>query len=252
MDYQDHVKTQFSKEELLTIASLLGLENRNEMEIHVLVDQIRIAILEGVSFSSDLIDEFINTIRLYDEPEEFTETPHCFGFAYDYSQQCTYCLAYSKCGEKLVENLPSCFGILFSPDSDDCTQCMVKHYCKVTLPKVEVIEDTYEVYLFQDIPLVSNMLTMLGRYRSVRNNWPEEVHSHKLNRFRSFTIRGLKWVDTYFHVLKDAVYLIGSMGEPPVERKPVIYDATRKPLLKEGSYPIRLTWEFSPSKDEPS
>lgn len=244
MDCQDHVKTQFSKEELLQIASLLGLENRNEMEPYILIDQIRVAIHEGAQWSSDLIDEFIKTIRLYDETEDSPQKPPCFGFANDHYQECNYCIAYHKCGEKLVENLPDCFGILYDMDDWNCGQCMVQFWCKVNLPKTEEIEDAYEVYLFQDVPLVSNILTMLAHYRSIKSNWPEEVHSHKLNRFRSFTIRGLKWVDTYFHVLKDAVYLGGPKGQLPIERTPVLYDEKREPIYKEGNYPIRLTWKF--------
>lgn len=248
MDYQDHVKTQFSQEELHQIASSLSLPITPEMDVHVLIDWIRTTILENGVSDHPLVEEFIKVIRLYDDdPPAGMIKPLCYGFASDFYQECQYCLAYKQCGETLVENLPDCFGILYDHNDWNCGQCMVQFYCKTNLPKGEEIEGTYEVYLPQDIPLLGNILTFLARYRAVRYNWPEEVLTRKHNRFRSFMIRGLKWGESFYQVLRDAVYFGGSHADKPLERNPVVFDEKREPIYKEGQFPIRLVWEF---KDE--
>lgn len=247
MDYQDHVKTQFSQEELLQIASSLSLPVTSEIEIHVLIDWIRTTILEQGASPSALMDEFIKVIRLYDDDTFTLVKPTCYGFALDFDHNCHYCLAYVKCGETLVENLPDCFGILYDINDWNCGRCMVRQYCNVNLPKIDEIEGTYEVYLPQDMPLLGNILTFLARYRSVRYNWPEEVTTRKYGRFRNFTIKGLRWGESLYQVLRDAVYFGGPYGEKPTEREPVIFDEKREPVYREGQFPIRLVWEF---KDE--
>lgn len=253
MDYQDHCLTQYEKSELLEIAAIIGLEKTEEVEDYVLIDQIRIHLLENGMISHPEVEEFVKVLRLYEEflAVELTQfaIPPCFGYVSDQDPNCAYCLLYLKCAEKLInEKLPECYGELHSVVSEKCNSCMVYETCSNELPKVEDVPNSYEVYLFTREPFISNILRFLAHYRYYRCDWPHEIIKSKFARLQGLRIREAKIKEVHDRVIKEALYFGGPSGEKATERTPVTFNGARIPVYKENVYPIRLAWKFGDSE----
>lgn len=243
MDYQDHVRTQFDKQELILIASSLGMSVSDQFDEHVLIDKIRICIEEnGIPENSNrLVDEFIRCFRLLEDSvsihiDEF-KLPECYGYCQDKSL-CDYCIYYLACGQELINSLPECYGIMYN--DHECKTCMVKNQCMPYAFEGKDIAEGYEVYLFKDQPFISNILQALAVFRHFWFSWPLEVLVHKANRLLPIDFRGASVKRLPTGIIKDALYLTGEKKQKKhIERRPITFNIKRTPILKEGLYPIR-------------
>lgn len=247
MDYQDHCLTQYEKEELLEIAALLGLEKSEEIEAHVLIELLRIHLLENGMTSHPLVEEFVRVLRLYDdsvtiEVDEF-HIPSCFGYVSDSDPACHYCLLYLKCGEKLInEKIPQCYGQLYSPL--ECSSCMLQETCRVDLPQIPDVEGAYEVYVFTEEHFLSNIMRFLARYFYFRCNWPEQIIKSKFARLQGLKIGNAEVREMNDKVIKEALYFGGPKGARATERRAITFNGTRQPLTQDNAYTVRLAWRF--------
>jgi hypothetical protein len=158
MNLTDHVAAEFRANELVLIAESMGLSPISRWGGRKLVDTINAHIARtGIPTAptdpviAQLLEEFLFVAEWTDkkgnplarksksEPAKtlqqfLTETkqkkPDCFGFADDKAPECDRCELYNWCADDRVQNLPSCYGLLFKFDEPECKGCLEAPFCK--------------------------------------------------------------------------------------------------------------------------
>lgn len=202
MDRTTEAVKKFSIQQLVDLAQGLGANKVHEdFEAYSIVDIINKQIDEGNSLESKDYQDFINIFADRTLEVESFDIPLCYERASDSDPVCGKCFLYQNCAEELFNALPNCFGILY--DEKLCQDCIVKDHCEVDLE--QGTEAQYEVYLYQDVPMLTNILRALARFRNFYQAWPLNSLINKPNRYYDIKIRNLKrkidyqaWADAFY------------------------------------------------------
>jgi len=140
---------EFRKSELFDIADELDLdveEGLRSLELSdLLVEDIETNGVPEPEECSDLMFEFLvvagfvdedgEIIEYVEEEEEteeinYEEMPECFSLADDRDPACNRCKVFEICMKERIANRPKCFGRLYSPNAEECKNCLEALYCK--------------------------------------------------------------------------------------------------------------------------
>jgi len=140
---------RFGKRVLLDIAEELGISAKLDTHVYdlcdMLLDNLRGGLPEDevseelwdLMVAADFIDEDGNELlsgvdNPQDEQEESDEVdeklPKCYGLADDADPACKRCALRKQCVAVRDANRPSCFGLLYDANDNDCKMCI--HWMK--------------------------------------------------------------------------------------------------------------------------
>lgn len=215
-----------NQSELTELAQIVEIhKDISHLDQRLQIDIIRSALLTKKIESTPLVDRFKQEMKIGQLEEIFKldsfEIPHCYG----YFAECK-CLLHQECGEKLIDNLPDCYGVLFS--DNECRDCMVKETCQTKGKELDFEAD--EIFLFRDVPMITNLLMALAYFKSLYYKMPEKIIIHPFN--RSLNIKRITRIQNRHkrYLPIDCFMMSGTNGIRPTQRQPVIFDKERIPI----------------------
>ena len=145
IDLRDDILSQFTKDELLEVATDFGIDANPSDQVINVVKSIFIQLAQdGVPDSvteimadflvaAEVLDEDYNQIDYIEEDDEEVlpiKLPPCFGIADDRDPNCQRCKLLDVCKAKRLDNRPPCYGLAFDGNEDDCKICLEASFCK--------------------------------------------------------------------------------------------------------------------------
>jgi len=225
MNLTDQAVKLFTQEELDELSQLVGIQKGlGRLDKRLQVDLIRFKCELHKPEDTELLLRFKKALKIGVNEEEFEldsfEIPPCYGFF----GECD-CLLHEQCGEKLVDSLPDCYGILY--DDIECQDCLVKQACQ-TKGKVMDFQGQ-EVFLFRPVNFFTNLLMGIAYFRSLYYRDPDRIKVHPFN--RAFNIRRITRLFKHERWLPiDSFLMSGTKGQKPIQRKPIILSIERIPI----------------------
>lgn len=259
MNLVDYVVTQFTSEELHEVAKTIGVRLFERWGNRQLVEELLARLSKGIpdTFNS-LIDNFLYVAHVTDRngniqeedstevevsEEELTQISNCFGYASDLDSKCSSCLMYASCASDLMLNLPDCYGLNYQ--EGECGKCLVKNTCLVgfNVKSGRITKGWDELYFFKEIPILTNLLEFLSLFRGIYRAWPKKVIIKKPNRLSNISIRGAE-LGFKSNIFRDCiVFEAVKPGSDLPERKPLIFDNERRPLLDHENLIFRKRYD---------
>lgn len=216
-------------EELKELARIVEIhKDISHLDRRLQIDIIRSALLTKKIESTPLVDRFRQEMKIGQLEEIFEldsfDIPHCYG----YFAECE-CLLHQECGENLIDNLPDCYGVLFS-DNPECRSCMLNETCPTKGKELDFEAD--EVFLFREVPMITNLLMALAYFKSLYYKMPEKIVVHPFN--RSLNIKIITRIPNknkrYLPI--DCFLMSGTKVPKPTERCPIVFNQERNPVCE--------------------
>lgn len=228
MTFTDQALNLFSQAELTQLSKTVEIhKDISRLDKRLQIDIIRSAILTKHLESTPLLEHFKEVMKIGVKEEVFEldsfEIPHCYGFF----AECQ-CLLHKECGEKLSDNLPDCYGVLY--DEIECQSCMVKETCQTKGKELDFEAD--EIFLFRPVNMMTNLLMALAYFKSLYYKMPERIITHPFN--RSFNLKKITRIQNKHkrYLPIDCFLMSGTKGEKPTQRQPIIFNQERIPVYE--------------------